>query len=248
MQKRWGSGATYFMSLLVTLFVMVASSVSVFATASSSTNYQVVETEFNATGSEEQCSGQYCARASMGDLVTSGTSGQGSTATFSALTEDEPLLEVIVEPGQSSVGTLSTDATTTKTAQVKVRNYLSGGYVMQLVGQPPGFGSHVLTGLASPTAPSPGTEQFGINLVANSGLNVGANPVQEPSGQLTFGSAEPDYSGADLFKYVSEDVVARGTNDWGQTNYTLTMIVNISAMTPPGHFSTDFAVIVTPFY
>lgn len=178
--------------------------------------------------------------------MTSGTTT--GTATFGEITSDEPLLEVIVEPGQSSVGTLSPDSVTTKTATVKVRNYLSGGYVMQLAGQPPKFGNHILSAPTLPTASAPGTEQFGINLVANTSPAIGANPLQSPADQLTFGYAEADYDNTNQFKYVSEDVVARGTTDWGQTNYTITMIVNVSNTTPAGHYTGDYAVIVTPFY
>lgn len=216
-----------------------------FANASTSPSYQVVETEFNA-GTLEGCSGQYCARASIGDLMTSGATN--GAATFSNTVGTDPLLEVIVEPGVSSVGTLAPDKTTSKTAMIKVRNYLSGGYVIQLKGEPPKFGTHVLDALSTPTAATPGTEQFGINLVANTTPSVGADPVQIPADQGQFGTVDSGYGTANLFKYVSEEVIARSTTDWGQTHYTLSMIVNVSNLTPAGHYSGDFAVIVTPFY
>jgi len=245
-QKRGVSYYSRVVSLLLALLFVIGGSIPVSATSSSSNNYEVVETEFN--GNEEQCSGQYCARSSIGDLSISGTTGAGSTATFNNLTENEPLLEVIVEAGESSVGTLSPDQATTKTVIVKVRSYLTGGYIMQLSGEPPKFGDHVIDAMSTAAASDPGTEQFGINLVDNSSPNAGANAVQVPADQLTFGVVDGDYDNANQFKYVSEDVLASSTLDWGQTNYTITMLVNVSKLTPAGHFSGDYGVIVTPYY
>ena len=229
-------------AFVVTLLI----STTTFAVASTSPNYQVVETEFNS-GTLDACSGQYCARGSIGDLVASGAKSGGS-AVFENITGTDPLLEVIVEPGETSVGTLATDKVTTKTATIKVRNYLSGGYTVQLVGTPPKFGDHTLSGLTSPTASTPGTEQFGVNLVANNSPVIGANPVRVPSDQPDLGIIDEDYDTPNFFKYVSEDVVARSTLDWGRVDYTLTMIVNVSNVTPAGHYSGQYSVIVMPAY
>ncbi|HRK40523.1 MAG TPA: hypothetical protein PLN95_00375 [Candidatus Saccharibacteria bacterium] len=245
-QKR---GVNYYsrvvLSLLALLFV-IGISTPASATSSSSENFQVVETEFNS--SDEQCSGQYCARSSIGDLSISGTTGTGSTATFDSLTENEPLLEVIVEAGQSSVGTLSPDQPTTKTAIVKIRSYLTGGYILQLAGDPPKFGTHSIDAMTTAAASNPGTEQFGINLVENNSPVAGADPVQVPADQQTFGIVDGDYDDVNQFRYVSEDVLASSTLDWGQTHYTITMLINVSNLTPAGHFSGDYGVIVTPYY
>lgn len=229
------------LSLVAAFFVVTFSSATALATASTSPNYQVVETEFNS-GTLDACSGQYCARASIGDLVTSGSTT--GSASFGNDVGKDPLLEVIVEPGVSSVGTLSSTETTAKTASIKIRNYLTGGYTVQLAGDPPKFGSHVLDGLTTPTAATPGTEQFGVNLAANTAPAAGANPVQIPAEQGVVGIAEADYATPNLFKYVSQDIIASSSADWGQTHYTLTMIVNVSNLTPAGHYSGDFAVIV----
>jgi len=216
---------------------------------SSSPNYQVTETEFGATSANETCSGQYCARASIGD-VTGGSDSKssGSSATFGSITSDEPLLEVIVDPGESNLGTLTTEQTATKTMVVRIRNYLSNGYVLQITGNAPKYGNHTLATPSTPTASDPGTEQFALNAADNSTPNVGASPVQVPSNEFSFGEVEDDYKTANLFQYISGDVVARSTQASGQTDYTISMIVNISNATPAGHYSGDFSAVVIPFY
>ncbi len=219
-----------------------------FAETSNSTNYQVTESEFNSGSSQQSCSGQYCARASIGDMTAGSSKSNGGTATFGSVVDGEPLLEVIVNQGESNLGVLTTETTATKTMVVQIRNYLSGGYILQIVGDPPRYGTHTLSTPATPTAATPGTEQFAINAAANTTPNVGSAPVQLPSGQTSFGFVADDYHTPDLFKYTSGDVVARSNTESGRTDYTISMIVNISNATPAGHFSSDFSAVVIPVY
>lgn len=215
---------------------------------SSSNNYQVTETEFGSGSTQQNCSGQYCAQASIGDMSAGRSASPGGSATFGSITSSDPLLEVIIDPGQSNLGILTTEATATKTMTVRVRSYLSGGYVLQIIGDPPKFANHTLRTPTTPTASSPGTEQFAINAAANSTPNIGANPVQVPSDQTSFGVVEDAYHLPNLFKYVSGDVVARSLTESGRTDYTISMIVNVSNSTPAGHFAADFAAVVVPVY
>lgn len=234
--------------LLVTACIVVGSSNVVFATTSSSSNYQVTETEFGASSTSQTCSGQYCARASIGDMSPSDGKSASYSAKFGAITDSDPLLEVIVDTGASDLGILSTEKTATKTMVVRVRNYLSDGYTMQIVGSAPTVNSHTLKTPTTPTASKPGTEQFAINASANTTPNVGAGPVQVPSNTFSFGTVLPNYSVPNLFMYSSGGVVAKSTSSSGETDYTISMIVNISNDTPAGHYSGDFAAIVVPVY
>lgn len=234
--------------LLVVTLLSVFCVGTVFATTSSSTNYQVTETQFNAGASLESCSDQYCAQASIGDLAIGSGSAVALTAEFGSITNEEPMLEVIVEPGASDLGTLSTERTATKTTVVKIRNYLSGGYVLQMIGDPPTYQDHTLAAPTTPTQSDAGTEQFAINAVANTSPEVGADPVQVPSEQTSFGFAEELYNTPNLFRYVSGDVLARSQRESGRTDYTVSMIVNISSSTPAGHYTSDFSAVVIPVY
>jgi len=237
---------------VVLLFVATLSFGATAANAetSSSTHYKVTGTDFNAISNTQACSSQYCAKASLGDMSSDTSTSPASTAQFGtiATTDSNPLLEVIVDPGISNLGTLSAETTAYKTMMVRVRTYLSDGYVLQIVGSAPKYGNHTLTTPSTPTSATPGTEQFGINATVNTTPAVGADPLQVPSGQTDFGKVNDDYKIQNKFKYINGDEVARSNSASGRTDYTISMVVNISNSTPAGRYSGDFSAVVTPLY
>jgi len=216
------------------------------AITSSSNNYQMTETQFGNT--QKSCSGQYCAEASIGEATDGEASTDGSTQ-FEDIVNNEPSLDMIVEPGDSNLGVLSTERTATKITSIKIRSYLiAGGYSLQIIGEAPKYGDHYLNTSGSPMASTPGTEMFGINVVANTSPAVGANPVQVPADQQVFGVANDNYKIPNKFMYQSEDVIAHGQTDSGRTDYTISMIVNISSTTPAGKYTGDFTAMLIPAY
>jgi len=216
--------------------------------SSSSAHYQVTDTQFGSSSTSQTCSSQYCASAGVGGSTAGGDSASASYgAKFGPITSSDPLLEVIVDPGQSDLGNFDSSHASTKTMKVKVRNYLSG-YIVQITGTPPHTYSHTIGGLSSPTSSQPGTEQFGINVVANTTPNVGADPLQVPSGTFSFGEAATGYDTANKFLYKSGDTVAHSTKASGETDFTITMLVNVSSTTPAGQYSSDFSAVVIPSY
>jgi hypothetical protein len=239
--------------LLRCVVLMLVMSLTIFggatvvnAQTATSPNYQVTETQFGTTS--KSCSGQYCAQASIGE-ATEGGKAENSTAQFQEITDNEPFLDMIVEPGESNLGVLSTERTATKTTAIKVRSYLiSGGYTLQIIGNAPQYNGHTLTTPSVPTTSVPGTEMFGINIVANTTPGVGANPVQIPADQQVFGKPDDDYKTPNKFMYKNEDVVARGVTDSGHTEYTVSMVVDISSDTPAGKYTGDFTAMLIPAY
>ncbi|HEU0266628.1 MAG TPA: hypothetical protein VFQ70_03300 [Candidatus Saccharimonadaceae bacterium] len=219
-------------------------STPVAAEVSSSKNYQVTDTEFGSTSLQQSCSSKYCATVSIGDMTPGEKAG---VAQFRTYTTGHAHLQVIIEAGSSDLGTLSTEETATKTMVVKVQNYIGAGYVVQIVGTPPTFDTHVLKALTSPSASRAGHEQFGLNVVKNTLPNVGVDPSSDSS-KTVLGAAAADYDTANLFQYHSGDVVARGTSASGETDYTVSMIVNISNLTPPGHYTSNLQAVVIPTY
>lgn len=232
--------------MLAVMLVIASGASSAHAITSSSSNYQVTETQFGTT--QESCSGQYCARASIGE-VSDGSASANSTASFEDTVNNEPFLDMIVDPGDSNLGVLSSQSTSTKITSIKIRSYLiSGGYTLQIMGEAPKYGGHVLNTPVVPTASVPGVEMFGINVVANTTPSIGANPLQVPAGQEVFGVANDNYKTANNFMYQSEGVIAHGITDSGRTDYTVSMVVNISNATPAGRYTGDFVAIVVPAY
>lgn len=232
--------------LLAGLIVIASASTAVAQTAKSPT-YQVSETQFGSTSAHQNCSAQYCAKASIGD-ISGGEKMKTNTASFEPVESSEPRLEVIVEPGVSNLGVLTTETTATKTMIVRISNYLGGGYTLQIDGSPPKFNNHTLSTPTTPTASTPGIEQFAINVAANTNPSVGAAPQQVPADQEVFGVVDDDYDTPNLFKYSSEEIIARSDSESGRTDYTISMIVNVSNSTPAGHFTGDFSAVVTPAF
>ena len=232
--------------MLAIALVIVSGASSAYAVTSSSNNYQLTETQFSSA--QKSCSGQYCTRASFGE-ASNGAASASATAKFEDITGNEPLLDMIVTPGSSNLGVLTTQATATKITSIKVRSYLiAGGYSLQIIGNAPKFGGHTLATPTVPTSSVPGTEMFGINVVANSTPNIGADPVQTPTGQQIFGKATDNYKTANKFMYQSQDAIARSQTDSGQTDYTVSMVVNISSSTPAGKYSGEFTAMLVPAY
>ena len=212
---------------------------------SSSNNYQIVESQFGNASSNESCSTAYCATVSIGnDSQTS----SASTPEFGTSNYSEPLLEMVVIPGESNLGELTTEKTGSKVMQVKIRNYLTGGYRLQILGDAPKYGTRQLSAMSSPANSRPGIEQFGINVVANTTPSIGANPTIQPGGSDATGLVMTNYKIQNKFMYVSGQTIAETTTNTGGADYTVTMIVNISNSTPAGKYTSDFAAVVTPYF
>jgi len=246
MQKR--GRPRYLGLVLLLLFAAIMGGPIVSAENPSSTHYQISESEFGAGSTAQTCSTNYCSSTSVGSMAGGTSSSANGSATFGPVTPNEPLLEMIVENGTSSLGVLNAETTATTTMIVKIRTYLSSGYMLQIVGNPPKYGNHTLPALSSQTASTPGVEQFGINAVANTTPSVGANPVQVPDAQTSFGMVNDHYDNANQFMYSSGDVVAHSSSASGQTDYTISMILNISNSTPAGSYKGDFAAVVIPVF
>ncbi len=218
------------------------------AQTTNSTHYIISETQFGTGSQLHNCSTNYCSRITIGDLNQGKASSTSYSAQFGAITSNEPLLEVIATSGVQNLGQLSTSTTATATQTIKIRNYLSNGYTLQITGSPPSQGIHALNNLTSPTTSQPGTEQFGINLVANTTPSIGANPVQLPNSSFSFGFPDSAYSNVNQFKYIDGDIVAKSYTSSGQTQFTASMIFNVSNTTPGGNYNGEYTAVVTPIY
>lgn len=220
-------------------------STQVMAQTSSSENYQITETQFGGGSSIESCSDEYCARSSVGDQ---GRSSSGSSAELGEAEYTEPLIEIRVTSDASDLGNLSTEHTAYKTMRIQVRNYVTGGYMLQIVGNPPKYEGRSIAALSVPTVSTPGKEQFGINVVKNTTPAVGENPLLQPSEESALSLIKEDYRIPNKFKYADGDVIALSQQDTGGADYTVSMILNISSSTPAGRYSGDFAAVVIPAY
>ena len=270
-RNRYGRWVAIF-SLAVTLcFAFTSPTYAVCATnpdlqACSTGQYGVGEVFFGSGGELQACStGQYCAKQSAGELTVGNTKGGQYQAQAGFNTDRTPWIEVVVEDTAVDVGVLSTSHPNVGTARFYVKSYLSSGYVVQTWGGPPKNGSRLFATPSTPAASTPGTEQFGINLAANTGVtgavngsgtatpNFGAVPTQDPDSTFSFGKANDGtvggagqvYNTANSFKYTNGDIIAYSTSSSGYTHYTVSYLFNVSPVTPGGTYTMNHVLVAT---
>ncbi len=234
----------------VSLAVLLVSAGAQAFAQSSSTNYKIEESFFGTGGELDASSTNYKAKQSAGELTVGNASSANYQFHAGFNTSDAPVLEFAVNGGTYDLGILDASITGAVMATFTVRSYLSSGYVVTVNGQPPTVsgGSHALPAMGSLAGSSPGTEQFGINLVDNSNPNIGADPAQVPDGTFGFGGAVSGYDTANLFKFVDGDTIAFSNKSSGQTTYSLSIIANVARETPAGEYGGRLSVQVVPTF
>jgi hypothetical protein len=219
-----------------------------------STNYGVSRTDFSSGSTlDTTCSTSYCADQTLGDTTVGLTTGTNYKAQTGYNVDRVPSLEFMVNTANINAGVLSVGSTATATASFSVESYLSSGYVVDTISPPPTYGSHTLSAPSTPTASAPGSEQFGINLVANTTAcgaptNFGANPVQVPSSSFSYGTVTANYDTCGKFMYINGDTIAESAQSSGQTDYTISYIFNIDTTTPAGVYTMEQQLVATPTF
>ncbi len=218
-----------------------------------SPSYKVNEAFFGVGGELSDASANYQAKIALGELGIDHSSSANFQVYSGFNTTDRPLLEVAVTGGTFDFGQLSSTTVSAITTVFTVRNYLSSGYTVRLGGTPPKNSgtSYTLSNMSSSSASAPGTEQFGVNLAANTLTGpgtFGAVPAQVPDSTFGFGVANAGYNTTNLFKYVENDPFASSPKSSGTTQYTMSAIANISKTTPGGSYGTSLFVNVLPTF
>lgn len=218
---------------------------------SASNSYRIDESFIGPGGNLESNSAGYTLETGQSSVGNTGV-GESSSANFSnqagSTTTADPRLSCVINSSAINFGSLSTGVTVTGTASVSVLNYTSYGYNVTILGAPPSNGNHTLNAMTS-TGPSViGSEQFGINLKDNVTPNVGVEAAQVPDGTFSSGAAAANYNSVNNFRYVNGETIATAARSSGQTDYTISYIVNISTTSPGGKYSGSQAVLCTGRY
>jgi hypothetical protein len=224
--------------------------VHVYAQTPSSSNYSVEESSFSSGSNIDANSASYNAQVAAGNLGVGSAFSSNYGVYAGPINPNEEYLEMVVDVATIDLGTLTDSATSTGVGTFYVRSYLNSSYTVVTISDPPtSENGDVLNGMASTASPSIGTEQFGINLVNNTTPNIGNDPVPDPSATFANGQAATGYDVVDQFRYVQGEVIAEngGAPAWGQTNFTISYMVNISGVTEAGLYSMrhEFVAITT---
>jgi hypothetical protein len=139
------------------------------------------------------------------------------------------------------MGQLDSESTLVARSQMAVGTNASSGFAITAVGIPLAAGTSVIDSPATPTASKPGSNQFGINLVANNAPAVGS----DPEGPFANALPMPDYSVQNRYKYVPGDVVAFSPNVSLMKKFTVSYIVNSREDLRAGVYTTTITYIAS---
>lgn len=235
------SALIIFIGLLV-----ISNPLFVYAEQLQSPSYVLDESTIGTSDMSQSSSTNYTGTNATGALsVGTATSNSYNISTGTKTTPD-PALTFSMDDYSADFGSFSATIPTTTTTTFSVTNYTSYGYVAQIVGKAPSNGTHTITAMANTGLSITGTEQFGINLVANTAPTAfGANLDNY---QFGFGQIAPNYSTTNQYRYVSGETIALAPKSSGKTTYTISYLVNVSSITPGGQYASDQVIIVTGTY
>lgn len=142
------------------------------------------------------------------------------------------------------LGTLTSTATGSGTSQFAVGTNAESGYAVTINGTTLTctncLGSPTISALATQTASTTNTEQFGVNLRDNATPNVGVDPDGD-------GTATPtaNYNTVDQYRFVTADQIASKSSSDKFRRFHVSYIANIDTATEPGSYSSTFTYIAT---
>jgi hypothetical protein len=214
-----------------------------------SPNYSLPESYIGPGGAIDSSSPSYHSDGTVGDTATGSASSTNYGTTLGFNTTNEPRLAVVMGANSINFGSFSTATTSRATATFKVLNYTAHGYEVFAIGSTPGNGTTTLNGMGSTGPSQTGTEQFGMNLRGNtSPATFGSDPVQIPSSSFSVGAAATGYNTANNYRYVAGEKIAEALRSSGETQYTISYIVNVSTNTPGGDYSGAQSLVVVGTY
>ncbi|MBI5357471.1 hypothetical protein HZB74_01340, partial [Candidatus Saccharibacteria bacterium] len=139
-----------------------------------------------------------------------------------------------------SFGTLSPSSTNSGVSQLGVGTNGSSGYAITVNGATLTSGGNTISALASQTASSVGSEQFGLNLRDNATPNVGTDP--DGSGTAT---PTANYNTADQYRFVTGDIIASKNTSDQFRRFHAAYIANINTATEAGTYTATMTYIAT---
>lgn len=211
-----------------------------------SSNYTIDEPTLGSGGLDQSSSANYQISNATNDLSVGNAASANYQIEAGSKTTADPTLSFSINNANANFNDFSSTAPSTATANFSVSNYTSYGYIVQIFGEPPTNGDHVISPMISNDSSKIGIEQFGINLVANTApASFGANPN---NGQFGFGSISSNYATANSYRYNNGDTIAYAAKSSGVTIYTISYLVNVASITPGGKYTSDQTIVITGTY
>ena len=209
--------------------------------AMSSTNYEIFADAFGSGADSNLSSPNYFMLGSTGE-VAMGFAESSNFRLDAGLPSirRKPSIGISVYPDQISLGLLSSTTVVSNSHNIDLYSNSKTGYVLKV------YGSTLETIVsdnideigASSAVSNPGTEQFGMNLVANTNPVVGAAPI------LRNAVIDTDYSTVDEFAFTNGDTIVTSST-FSKEFLTASYISNISVGTTAGQYETLITFSIT---
>jgi len=231
---------------LIFAFCVTIKSSNVYADPLQSANYRLDESVVGVGDLNRASSANYLAVNATGDLTVGTAASSNFQIEAGSKTSPDPVLSFSLTSGAVNFGVFTPSNATVATASFSVSNYTSYGYVVQITGSSPSNGVHTINAMTTTDDSIPGTDQFGINLVANtSPVSFGSNPN---NGQFGFGSVSTNYNTPNKYRYINGETIALATKSSGMTTYTISYLINVASLTPGGKYTSNKTIIITGTY
>lgn len=210
--------------------------------AMNSGNYQIWGDNLSVGGGEDVSSSNY----RLQDTVDQGISGGLSSSTSYNISsgfranpyfEGQAVLTLSLSSASLDFGTLSTTAVKTVSHTITVDSNSFYGLSVTVSGSTLTCsacgGTNTITGIGGSAASSiPGTSQFGLNVIYNSGASPRA-------------SAASPYNTADQYAFQSGNQIISATGNINSTVFTINYIANISGSETAGSYTTNLTYTAT---
>ncbi len=175
--------------------------------------------------------------------LDSGTVAASTAGQITVTASVDEALTFTLSSATVGLGTLTTATTGSGTSSMTASTNGSTGYAITVNGTTLTAGAKTIAALASQTASSQNTSQFGINLLANTVPSVGT----AVSGAGT-GTPSANYNTTNQYRFVTGDIVASAAAETNSNTYTTSYIANIGGSQAAGSYSTALTYIATPTF
>lgn len=230
------------MIIMISLFSSWGLSGLNLAQGMSSETYQIQADSVNMGGGL-QTSASYKLENSVGEIATgqSSSASYGIKSGYQAMWDYAPFLSFSLTGNTVNFGLITPYDVSSGYTSFSAATNAQNGYVVSSNGTTLTHtnASDVIDAMPSSALSESGTEQFGLNLVANTSPSIGS----DPSGGS--GAGASGYNTANYFKFVSGETIASSSSFTDTTDFTVSYISNIGIDTVGGGYSTVLTFIAT---
>ncbi len=182
-------------------------------------------------------------------IAIGGTFADSGNITVQIVTDDQVAVSSTVAQSLTfslgantlALGTLSSSAVVSGSHTFTVATNAASGMAVTVAGATLTAGAFTITACPTGCTSTTGSEQFGINLVANTTPVIGL----AVSGTAPIGAAATNYNTANTFRFATGETIASAAAGINSSVFTVSYITNISGATEAGSYTATLTYTAT---